>query len=289
MSYRSHQQAMTTKSGAPVYGLDAELEAKKAAKMDRGTEDNVRRWIEEVTGQRVNGDLENALHDGVLLCTLVNKIKPGTIPNVNRSSMPFSQMENINAFLRTCKNWGLPEHDLFMTVDLYEGKNIPQVMQCLISLSSLAQSRLGYRGSGIGVKMADKNERQFTDSQKREAAAAVPKTSLGSHGGATQAGMRDTSREVVKVPQQQQQQQTPTRTAASPTAPRATPARTTSAAASSPSSSGSNSNNSRSAPSGGSGNSGGSLDDLEKLANLKQKGIITEAEFQAKKKQILGL
>ncbi len=31
------------------------------------------------------------------------------------------------------------------------------------------------------------------------------------------------------------------------------------------------------------------LNDLEKLAELKSKGIITEEEFQAKKKQILGL
>jgi hypothetical protein len=30
-------------------------------------------------------------------------------------------------------------------------------------------------------------------------------------------------------------------------------------------------------------------DELEKLADLKDKGIITEQEFEAKKKQILGL
>ncbi len=36
-------------------------------------------------------------------------------------------------------------------------------------------------------------------------------------------------------------------------------------------------------------NSGGGLDDLEKLADLLQKGIITQDEFNAKKKQILGL
>jgi hypothetical protein len=31
------------------------------------------------------------------------------------------------------------------------------------------------------------------------------------------------------------------------------------------------------------------IDDLEKLANLRDKGIITPDEFEAKKKQILGL
>ena len=33
----------------------------------------------------------------------------------------------------------------------------------------------------------------------------------------------------------------------------------------------------------------GSIDDLEKLARLKDSGIITQEEFNAKKKQILGL
>lgn len=31
------------------------------------------------------------------------------------------------------------------------------------------------------------------------------------------------------------------------------------------------------------------IEDLEKLAALKEKGLITEAEFEAKKKQLLGL
>ncbi|WP_414858413.1 SHOCT domain-containing protein [Phormidesmis priestleyi] len=36
-------------------------------------------------------------------------------------------------------------------------------------------------------------------------------------------------------------------------------------------------------------NNNSDLDQLEKLASLKEKGIISEEEFQAKKKQILGL
>ena len=36
-------------------------------------------------------------------------------------------------------------------------------------------------------------------------------------------------------------------------------------------------------------NTGGGLDNLEKLAELKSKGVITEEEFTAKKKQLLGI
>ena len=34
---------------------------------------------------------------------------------------------------------------------------------------------------------------------------------------------------------------------------------------------------------------GGSLDDLEKLAELRDRGIVTEEEFEAKKRQLLGI
>lgn len=40
---------------------------------------------------------------------------------------------------------------------------------------------------------------------------------------------------------------------------------------------------------GGKNSSNNGLDDLEKLAELKSKGIITQEEFEAKKKSILGL
>lgn len=40
---------------------------------------------------------------------------------------------------------------------------------------------------------------------------------------------------------------------------------------------------------GGQSNGSGKMDDLERLASLKEKGIISQDEFDAKKKQLLGL
>ena len=37
--------------------------------------------------------------------------------------------ENINNFLAGCRTIGVPDTDLFMTVDLYEAKNMTQVVQ----------------------------------------------------------------------------------------------------------------------------------------------------------------
>lgn len=41
--------------------------------------------------------------------------------------MPFIQMENISHFLAGAEKLGVPKHDLFQTVDLYEKKNMTQV------------------------------------------------------------------------------------------------------------------------------------------------------------------
>lgn len=58
-------------------------------------------WIREITGEPINvsGDMDNfyeTLKDGVLLCKLVNTIKPATIKKINESKMAFKCMENIN-------------------------------------------------------------------------------------------------------------------------------------------------------------------------------------------------
>ena len=43
-------------------------------------------------------------------------------------------MENIGNYLSSCENYGVPKTDLFQTVDLYEGQNMPQVINGIIAL-----------------------------------------------------------------------------------------------------------------------------------------------------------
>jgi transgelin len=56
--------------------------------------------------------------------------------------MPFVQMENISHFLRACQSppLNLQEHDMFLTVDLYEQKDPAQVLQCLGAFSRAANA-----------------------------------------------------------------------------------------------------------------------------------------------------
>ena len=90
---------------------------------------------------------------------LVNlAIEPSGV-RYKQSSMPFVQMENISHFLRACQAppLGLPPHDVFLTVDLYEAKDPAQVVQCIGAFSRRANilhperfpRAVGARGKGI--------------------------------------------------------------------------------------------------------------------------------------------
>ncbi|XP_029353693.1 LIM domain only protein 7b isoform X2 [Echeneis naucrates] len=79
------------------------------------------RWIEEVTGKQFGcNDFRAALENGVLLCNLINQLKPGIIKRVNRLSTPIAGLDNINVFLKACGKLGLNESQLFHPGDLQD-------------------------------------------------------------------------------------------------------------------------------------------------------------------------
>jgi transgelin len=56
--------------------------------------------------------------------------------------MPFVQRENISHFVRACQMppLSLPDHDIFLTDDLYESKDPAQVLQCIVAFSRRANA-----------------------------------------------------------------------------------------------------------------------------------------------------
>lgn len=178
---------------------DLELKKKLDAKKDPQKEAECKTWIETVTGEKVGKDLEAGLKDGVILCKLVNVIRPGMVKSISTQKMPFMQMQNINNYLEACKKLGLQKHELFVTVDLFEGKNIPSVVDNLYALSAACMALKDWNGPCIGVKRSEKSEFNFTEEQLAQARNQPTMISEGSKGCASQAGMRDTSRDVIKT------------------------------------------------------------------------------------------
>ncbi|KAF6845474.1 calponin [Colletotrichum musicola] len=128
---------------ASVTSLDKDLRRLRLEKYTPAAAKEVGSWIEGVLGERLpSGDLLEGLKDGVALCKLINLAVPPPGVKFKKSAMPFVQMENISHFLRSCKQppLNLQEHDVFLTVDLYEQKDPAQVLQCLGAFSRAAHA-----------------------------------------------------------------------------------------------------------------------------------------------------
>ena len=142
--------------------------------------------------------LQQELKNGVVLCQLVNSIQPGICPKPSNAKMPFKQMENISNYLEACDKLGVPKHDQFQTVALFENKDMMAVLVNLQALGRAAQRTSGYAGPAFGAKLADANVREFSAETLIQGAATTTFLGNGSHGCATAAGMFDTSKEIVK-------------------------------------------------------------------------------------------
>ncbi|KAK4192036.1 Transgelin [Podospora australis] len=128
---------------ASVTSLDRDLRQLRLEKYTPAAANEARQWIEGVLGERLSGgDLLEGLKDGVALCKLVNLAVGPPGVKFKKSAMPFVQMENISHFLRACQAppLNLQQHDMFLTVDLYEQKDPAQVLQCILAFSRAANA-----------------------------------------------------------------------------------------------------------------------------------------------------
>jgi hypothetical protein len=104
-------------------------------------ESQVQEWIESVTKQPFSGGFEEHLRNGVVLCNLVNGLRPNTITTINKYNAAFRQMQNIDNFLKVVEKLGVAEADRFKTEDLYYGNNIPKVVLTLVLFAQAAREK----------------------------------------------------------------------------------------------------------------------------------------------------
>uniref|UniRef100_A0A673I3D8 LIM domain only protein 7-like n=1 Tax=Sinocyclocheilus rhinocerous TaxID=307959 RepID=A0A673I3D8_9TELE len=68
----------------------------------------------------VSSNFRSSLENGLLLCDLINKIRPGVVKKLNRLSTPIAGLDNISLFLKACAKLGLKEAQLFHPGDLQD-------------------------------------------------------------------------------------------------------------------------------------------------------------------------
>jgi len=125
----------------PSYGLDADIKKKNDDKVDNDLLQKATKYVEFWSGKTIT-DFHEDLKSGVVICEALNNIGKTyphayggpPIRDINTGKLAFKQMENIGNFLTGCEKLGLKRTDLFMTVDLYEAKNIHLVVDTFIQL-----------------------------------------------------------------------------------------------------------------------------------------------------------
>ncbi|NXI56101.1 LIMC1 protein, partial [Chloroceryle aenea] len=121
--------------------------------------------LQQVTGRNFGEkDFRSGLENGILLCELLNAIKPGLVKKINRLPTPIAGLDNIILFLRGCKELGLKESQLFDPGDLQDTSNrvtiknidysrkLKNVLVTIYWLGKVANSCTSYSGSTLNLK-----------------------------------------------------------------------------------------------------------------------------------------
>ncbi|MBN3296640.1 CNN3 protein, partial [Amia calva] len=159
-----------------------------ALKYDTQKEEELRYWIEDITGMPIGDNFQKGLKDGVILCELINKLQPGSIKKINNSKLNWHKLENLGNFIKAILAYGLKHNDIFEANDLFENGNMTQVQTTLLALASMAKTKGMDSKIDIGVKYADKQSRRFDD-EKMKAGQCVIGLQMGTNKCASQAGM----------------------------------------------------------------------------------------------------
>ncbi|XP_053109647.1 LIM and calponin homology domains-containing protein 1 isoform X4 [Hemicordylus capensis] len=150
------------------------------------------KWIEQVTGRNFGGkDFRSGLENGVLLCELLNSIKPGLVKKINRLPTPIAGLDNIALFLRGCKELGLKESQLFDPGDLQDtssratvknpdcSRKLKNILVTIYWLGKTANSSTYYSGATLKLK---EFEGLLTQMRKETEDVESPKRSIRDSG-----------------------------------------------------------------------------------------------------------
>lgn len=177
---------------ADVTSLDEDLKLLRDTKFSQDAIDDIKSWIfvSVLNEEQPRESLIESLKSGVTLCKVANKLKaadePSGIIKWKESKMPFVQMEQISQFLTFARSYGVPEDELFQTVDLFEEKDPAIVYQTLKSVSRYANKKHPDLFPVIGPQLATKRPRPPIKQKPKHLQTGWSTTEYGYTGGASQ-------------------------------------------------------------------------------------------------------
>lgn len=121
-------------------GIAADIAKKISGRRDAEEEQKCLDWIGQIIGEQLPaGQFEDVLRDGIILCKLINAIKPGSVKKVTQQGGNFLMMQNIENYNKATEAYGLSKEDIFQSVDLWDRKNVPAVLKAIFALDRVCQ------------------------------------------------------------------------------------------------------------------------------------------------------
>jgi len=126
---------------------------------------NMAAWLQELSGMQVTAsseaELQQNLKNGVVLCHAAVRMG-ASIPSISTTEKMFDQIGNIGKFLEFVKSTGVADRDLFVTTDLFDNKDMRQVMVGLNSLGRALHKLPGYSGPTVSRAAANRRSSTFS-------------------------------------------------------------------------------------------------------------------------------
>mmetsp|Transcript_43616 Transcript_43616/g.69885 ORF Transcript_43616/g.69885 Transcript_43616/m.69885 type:complete len:188 (-) Transcript_43616:129-692(-) len=142
-------------------------------------------YLGQILGEQYDSGvdlLKVDLKDGTVLCRYLNAIYPNTCKGFKPSKIAFVARSNIQIYIEGCKKLGVNKLNLFETRDLFDMQRPWTVLDNIYAVSAVSR-KLNFQGPFIGVKLAEKNQRNFSKEQLAEANKKLIQQSFDAHKG----------------------------------------------------------------------------------------------------------
>ncbi|XP_014398748.1 PREDICTED: uncharacterized protein LOC102249966 isoform X3 [Myotis brandtii] len=116
-------------------------------------EAELRSWIEDLTGLSIGPDFQEGLKDGMILCTLMNKLKPGSVPKINHPMQNQNQLENDFNCMKAMASYAINS--------TLEPNDLSEVEMSPLALAQKAKTKGWQSGVDRRIKYVKKQERHL--------------------------------------------------------------------------------------------------------------------------------
>ncbi|RDD41605.1 Leucine-rich repeat and calponin homology domain-containing protein 4 [Trichoplax sp. H2] len=133
-----------TKSPGPNSGADARWRVVSRPEVDQI--EYTRQLMENILQTNVSQNLLSALSDGILLCYLVNALRPRTIGRVHEPSVDQPEIsqakkfQNVSAFIDVCSVFGMPKHRLCSVGDIMNERDVLRICTTIQEIISILRN-----------------------------------------------------------------------------------------------------------------------------------------------------